>query len=252
MDMPNFDLNLARFTTKTDTEKKEILDGRNAVNTNRATKSSMVTFKEYLKEKKLSDVEQLTIDNLPDILSDFYSNLKKIDGGNYKLQSIKCIRAGINRYMKAEKNIDIISNDKFVKANEMFQGVSKQLRMTGLGSVKSTPVITEEDLTKISEYFTHDIMNNPDPKKIQQCLIFYIIYFFCRRGRENLYEMKFNTFQVDLDSTGRRYVFQAIDEYDKNHGIDRNEPANEAKMFENPSKTFKFTPQTALIMIMIM
>ena len=41
----------------------------------------------------------------------------------------------------------------------MFHGVGKQLRISGLGSVKSTPVISEDDLQKISHYFNHDIMN---------------------------------------------------------------------------------------------
>ena len=236
MDTPNFNLELERFGNTTDSEKHEILEGRNAKNTNRATKSCITILRDYLSEKQLPAVELLDIDELPDILMDFYTNLRKVDGENYKLQSLKCIRAGINRYMKAEKGIDIISSDKFVKANEMFRGVGKQLRIHGLGSTKSTPVITENDIQKISQYFHHDIMNKPDAKKIQRCVIFNIIYFFCRRGRENLYDMKWNTFQIDFDEDGHRYVYQAIDEHDKNHGIDNPDPANEAKMYENPCK----------------
>ena len=136
-------------------------------------KSSIVTFCDYLKEKEYPKITELTLDNLPNILMDFYTSLRKTDGDIYKLQSIKSIHAGINCYMKAEKGIDIISGDAFVKANEMFLGVGKQLRMSALGSTKSTPVISEEDLSKISQFFQHDIMNEPNPKNVQECLIFY-------------------------------------------------------------------------------
>ena len=142
----------------------------------------MATFHDYLTEKQLPAIEDLTVQQLPDILMDFYTNLRKVDGENYKLQSLKCIHAGINRYMKAEKGIHIISNDKFVKANEMFRGVGKQLRIQGLGSVKSTPVITEEDLTKISQYFHHDVMNSPDPKKIQKCTCTHEVQVYGPKG----------------------------------------------------------------------
>ena len=178
MDQPHFDLKLSQFGATTPAEKKEILDKRNANNTNRATKSAMMTFMEYLREKQLPSVVDLDMEPLSDILTDFYTNLHKTDGDNYKLQSIKCIRAGINRYMKAEKGVDIIANDKFVKVNEMFRGVDKQLRMSGLGSVKNTPVITEEDLSRIAQYFNHDIMNAPDSKKVQRCLIFTLFISF--------------------------------------------------------------------------
>ena len=80
-------------------------------------------------------------------------------------------------------------------------------------------------------------MNTPDPKKIQQCLIFYIIYYFCRRGRENLWKMTCDTFELATnETTGRHYLFQAIDEHDKNHTVDSMEPANEARMYETTGK----------------
>ena len=76
-----------------------------------------MTFHEYLTEKDLPAIKDLTIDNLPDILMNFYTKVRKVNCENYKL---KCIHAGINQFMKARKGIDIISNESFVKANEMF------------------------------------------------------------------------------------------------------------------------------------
>ena len=189
MATPNFTLELHWFGATTDQERQEILDNRNAQNTNKATKSTVGILIKYLKEKQLPDLTDIKNEDLPDILLNFYTNAKKTDGDDYCVQSMKCIRAGINKYLKAERGLDIISSELFVKANKMFRGVNKQRRIQGKASVKSRPVISDEDLQKISDYFHHDIYNEPNPKKIQQCLIFYIIYFFCQRGRENLYPM---------------------------------------------------------------
>ena len=63
--------------------------------------------------------------------------------------------------------------------------------------------------------------------------------------------MKYNTLKVDFDSTGRRFVYQDIDECDRNHGIDRSDPANEAKMYENTSKYKEHKYKTANCIIMI-
>lgn len=116
----------------------------------------------------------------------------------------------------------------------MFKAVSCKARKDGLGSTKSTPPIEPEDLPLITQYLVHDIMNYPDPKKIQQCVLFNIIYYFCRRGRQNIYEFTVETFQMGTDPDGTRYIYQAIDESDKNHGINEMQAANDGRMYELP------------------
>ena len=178
----------------------------------------------------------LTVSELPDILMDFFTNLRKMDSKNYKLQSLKCIRAGINRYMKAEKGKDIISNENFVKANEMFEAVRVNAKKQGRGVKKSTPPITLIDLERIAEYFCYDHVTKPDPRHLQQNILFYIVYFFCRRGRENLYTMTKQTFKHVVEADGTEYFIQDIDEMDKNHGADDSQRTNEGRMYANNSK----------------
>ena len=105
----------------------------------------------------------MTDEELPNVLNDFYTEARKIDGSDYCVQTMKCLRARINRYFKAERGLDIIDNPAFIKANEMFRGVNKQKRIQGKGSTKTTPVICPEDLQSIYKYFQHDVMNKPDP-----------------------------------------------------------------------------------------
>ena len=69
-------------------------------------------------------------------------------------------------------------------------------------------------------------MNDPNPRKLQRCVIFYTIYFFCRRGRENLYEMQFDQFEVGTEPDRTQYVFQTIHEADKNHDFEDTDETN--------------------------
>ena len=108
-------------------------------------------------------------------------------------------------------------------------------KKTGRGVKKSTPSITEIDLERIAEYFCYDHMSTPDAKRLQQNILFYIIYFFCRRGRENLYSMKKDTFKYVCEPDGTEYFIQNIDELDKNHGPDDTNPSNEGKMYATGS-----------------
>ena len=225
-----------RFHSKTEVEIERILLERTAKNTRRATKSNLKTFYNYLTEKGLPKLKDLGVLQLAEILENFYPSLRKVDGDDYKLQSIKCIRAGINRWTKENRNLDIIADVRFTKANEIFKGVSKIVREKGKGSTKSTAVIAQEDLERLAIFFLHDVMNHPDPRKIQKCMIFYIIYFFCHCGRENLYNMQPDQFEIGTDPDGRQYIFQAIDELDKNHGINSTDQANQGRVYERPGE----------------
>ena len=232
--------NNSRFYSKSNDEIKSILEGRSAKNTKRATKSNIKTFVDYLSEKGLPTLDQIDMADLPEILENFYPNLRRINGEDYKLQSLKCIRAGINRWTKEHRNTDIIADVRFTKVNEIFKGVSKIARQTGKGSTKSYPKIKYEDLERISNYFLHDIMNKPDPRRVQRCVLFYIIYFFCRRGRENLYEMQQGTFEIGTDPDGRQYIYQNIDELDKNHRYNDTDIANQGRMYEQQGEKLPY------------
>ena len=124
--------------SNTDTKRESILEDRNAKNMNRATKSSMAIFTNYLKEKNYPELNEIEDKDLPDIMLEFYSNLKKVDGEDC-VQSMKYVHMCCDK--KAELGIDFISIKAYIKADEILCGVNKQKRIKGLGSTKSTPVI---------------------------------------------------------------------------------------------------------------
>ena len=145
-----------RFKTLSKENKDQIMRERKAENTNKATKMWMDCFREYLAEKNLPPVDQLKVEDLPPILKDFYTEVKpkntpkktKTSKGNpedekendnneeeldpdYKNSSLRCMRAALNRYFKEHLGVDIINNELFVNANEMFHGVTKKGRREG-------------------------------------------------------------------------------------------------------------------------
>ncbi len=159
----------------------------------------------------------------------------------YKLQSLKCVRAGINRHLKETRGIDIISDPKFTKANEMFCRVSSLTRRKGLAHTKSFPVIQDEDLKKLGAYFQQDLEENSpvDVLKLQKAVQFHLMFHTCRHGKENLHEMTKNTYKIYTDISGKEYVQQFQDEANKNHCEDSTELANEGKIFAKPGKFAK-------------
>ena len=66
----------------------------------------------------------------------------------YHNTTMKGIRAGINRYTKEKCNIDIISDKRFIRCNELFQGVLKENTAAGFGNVTHNDPISSEDLER--------------------------------------------------------------------------------------------------------
>ena len=156
---------IPRFKNSSTEERESILAGRNSDSTNKATKSILKTFAQYAQEKNIAQLDEISEDDLPEILFRFYSDLCRQDGAEYKLSSIKCIRAGLNRHLKESRNVDIISDVRFAKTNELFHGVAAKARKEGRGCVSNFPVIEDKDLTQIGNYFA-GMETECNPKKL--------------------------------------------------------------------------------------
>ena len=127
-DLPDFTVKFSHFKTVEQSDKQDILKNRKALNTNKATKCWVNCLMEYLLEKNYPVLEDITTDDLPSILSDFYTEVSKkkssYDGSKeYKNTTLKCIRSEINRYFRETRSLDIISDPRFISSNEMFQGM---------------------------------------------------------------------------------------------------------------------------------
>ena len=79
---------------------------------------------------------------------------------------------------------------------------------------------------------------SPNAKRLQEFVLFNIIYYCGRRGRENLRNMTTKTFEIKKDHDGREYIVQVIKEIDKNHCEEDLNPSNEARIYAMPDECF--------------
>ena len=66
------------------------------------------------------------------------------------------------------------------------------LKRQGLAKVEHKPPICEEDLKKLYESTAFGL---DDPEKLQNKVFFEVMLYFCRRGRQNLRQLKKTDFQ---------------------------------------------------------
>ena len=123
-------------------------------------------------------------------VDEMFADARKKDGSHYKLSALKGIRFGLARHFQKEMDIDIIKYDLFKKANAIFKAFKVQLKRKGLGCVEHSPSLDEDDLQKLYGSVAMDIST---PCGLQNKVWFDLMFFLCRRGRENLRTMNKNT-----------------------------------------------------------
>ena len=140
-----------------------------------------------------------------------------------------------------EKKVNIVEDVTFGSSNKVFSAVLTQLKRNGLAKVNHHTEITKDDLQKL--YLSLDLNTL---KGLQQKCMFDILFHLVRRGRENLREQTKGTFVIAVDSQNRRYVYQAVDELDKNYreNDDPQDSTTNGRMYEQPGplcpvKTFE-------------
>ena len=145
--MASVDNNNAEDTSKrtfkdiSNSEIEKIFNNRKSKATQEATKLWMRAFRDFLKEKKLPEPEELTNEELWDVLHIFYPSVQKKDNTDLKTTTLKGIRAAINRFYRDRKGIDIVSDPFFLVANEMFKGVIMKNKENGLSTIDHKKVI---------------------------------------------------------------------------------------------------------------
>ena len=225
MDAPpaglTFQVKFPHFKTVSPEDKDNIIKNRKAANTNRSTTTWIRCLSEYLTEKNMPKVKDISDSDLSQMLTGFYTAIKKKklndneDIGEYKNGSLKCMREALNRYFKEHRSIDIISNPAFIKTNEMFKGVTAMGKMEGHGKIDSYPAIKEADLKALSSYFENNMIAPPNAANLQEMVLFNLIYYGGHRGHENLHKMTPKTFGIFSDADGHKYIHQIVKEQDK-------------------------------------
>ena len=135
---------------------------------------------------------KLSIPEIESLLSDFYSACIKKDGTCYKISGFKSIRYGISKFFESRRgDFDIVHSLDFKKSNIMFTSRVVELKRQGFGGVNHYPEIEDNDLSKLYSAWDLDT-----PQGLLDKVQFDIMFYLCRRGQENLREMKKDHFAL--------------------------------------------------------
>ena len=68
-----------------------------------------------------------------------------------------------------------------------------------------------------TNFITSGLFSLENPVALQRKVFFEVMLFLCRRGRENLRNLKKDSFAIKSDGEGREYILLVVDEMTKNH-----------------------------------
>ena len=225
-----------RFVEVNAIELDELTKIKKSKNTENGTKTAVNTFEKFLIETNICDKLCLsTIDKeqLQDILCKFYAGSRTEKGELYKVNALHALRNGLRRHFLEKLEIDVINDESFISSNTVFQNMLAKVKHSSKGITNHFPEIEPEDIRILSS-----TMNLDTPEELQEKVWFDAMFYLIRRGRENLRSMTKETFSIDKDATGKRYVFQRTGELDKNHTLNDREHATigEGRMYETGTR----------------
>lgn len=163
------------------------------------------------------DFETLPVDELSNLLRQFYGEARKKDGQSYSRNGIAGLRSAIHRHITSapfHRKINIMHDAEFKAANNVLLGTLKVNKRAGKDVTKSFTPINAEDMRRL---MSSGVFGVETPKKLQDLVWFSIQFFFCRRGCEGVRELKKDSFIFLVDAEGREYVRLAYHESSKNH-----------------------------------
>lgn len=216
----------ARFASFSMDQIQKIVEDKDSENTKKSTKLAQQVFFEYLKEKRLAEPAEPA--ELAKCLSSFYVEARKKDGSAYSMSTLQSLRFGLCRYYKGKSGINIINDNDFALANKVYRAQCVQMKKDGLAKVEHKQAITDSDMKKLHE---SGVFSTETPKTLLNKVFFEVVLCFCRRGRQNMRQLKKSDFAVKTNDKGVKYVTKISDELTKNHRED-NEPEEGGSMYE--------------------
>ncbi|XP_070549986.1 uncharacterized protein [Ptychodera flava] len=150
----------------------------------------------------LAEVERKSPVELCDFLSCFYAGVRQCNGREYAVKSMGALRYGLQLHFRSVSGVDIIRDELFKPANEVFSAILAKLRADGRGA-QQMQYVTETDLEKIMEYVASD---QGTPRGLQNKVFVDVLVNYRNIGRQNLRNMVQSDFDLRIDSKGRRYV----------------------------------------------
>ena len=161
-------------------------------------------FTQFLILKQLStNLRQIPKHHLNNYLRYFYSELKTIENKLYSPPSLVCFRAALHRYFQTIRDdVNIISDSAFDSSNRMLKAMVKKYKDSNQPKEEDAyPVIEASDILCLYHHF-----DRSTPTKLQEEVLFNILYYFLLRGRETLPHLNKDSFIIERDGNEKKYI----------------------------------------------
>ena len=96
----------------------------------------------------------------------------------------------------------------FTSCNEIFNAQCVFLKKEGLAKVMHKQPISPLDMTKL---YQSAIFDCKTPKSLRPKVFFNVLFFLCRRGQENLRELKKSNFLLKVDENDCEFIEKCTD-----------------------------------------
>ena len=214
-------------------DNEELSNGKHSKNTEHVIERALKLFRQFCKKVKgKCDINKLSKSELNEILSKFWPSIRTENGLSLKKNSFKSVRYGIVAYFRKSRKIDINGDSEFSKSNVIYQAAVTSLNQEGHGATSHKEPLSKEDIDKL---YDHPIVFSTNtPTGLMNKVFFEVMFYLCRRGRENLKEHKKSTFTIKTDTTGRRYVCHVVRALSKSDCVDvgPSDKTGEVRMYE--------------------
>lgn len=207
----------SRFATLCEEDLNELELAKDSKKTKQVIGQSVKVLSEYCLQKGtcLAALEtELSRDELCGFLRKFYAEVRRVNGEFYSKKSIITLRYGLQRHFVQVRKIDIVQDEWFKPANNMFCAMLVKLKSIGKGQVQHKTPLSKEDMSKLYASAALDVAT---PAGLQNKVFIDIMVYLCNRGRENLRELCTSDFIIQTDSCGLKYVAYNTDKLTKNH-----------------------------------
>lgn len=183
---------------------------------------------EWCNERNISTkLQEMTEEQLDENLRHFYAEARTATGQEYSKISLLSFRNAFERFLNENgQSVKLSKNPKFHKSNKMLDSKLKVNRKEGKDhGITHKPVITKEDLQKLKK---SPAMSPNSPSTLLNAVWFYVVYHWCRRGREGQRELTRRSFSFATDASGAEYAYLTHEEASKNHpGGENSKPSEE-------------------------
>ena len=173
-------------------------------------------------------------DDLAIQLWQFYAEVRNKRGEKYGKSALINLKAALQRHLTSPPHnhiIDIAKDREFTLANNLLKAQIKVIRLEGRDRTTHKKAIGTGDMDRI---FSRLAVSNPSGLQMRVFMDI-MIHFGCR-GREGLRELRRDSFEIRVDSDGRRYAKLWYNEVGKTrNGIDQNVDEHQKKCFRRKS-----------------